>query len=151
MPSARRIQRRGTRGLTIVEGASAIMIFVPLAVLIAMVVVELQHSYTMQRDLQLAAELAARALATEGGAQGAVIANQQAVFQNIVVGNSVVDASQFSPAPVINQSVSPPMVTVYVQSKSTGTKKPFSPTSLDPLNLGKIMVLRAQSSFRLQH
>jgi Flp pilus assembly protein TadG len=125
-------------------------LLLPIIVTCTFVIIEASQGFAIARDLQIGAELAARALATEGSSQGQVLATQQTIFSNIVIPNRIVDSSQFSPAPYFNHSASPPTVTVYVQYKSTGTKKPPTFPNPDPLNLGSTFVIKAQATYRLQ-
>lgn len=139
--------RRASGGV-LAESVAVTSFLLPVLVFLAMVIIQATNAYMIDRDLQIAAGLAARALAEQGVPKHGQQVTQDIIFTNIKITNSVVDPSQFSPAPVYNFSSSPPTVTVFVQYKSTGIQ-PVSPIP-DPLNLGKLFIIKAQATYRLQ-
>lgn len=139
---------RGESGGVLAEAVAVTSFLLPIVVFLAMVIVQATFAYIIDRDLQIAAGLAARALAEQGVPQNGQQVTQDIVFSNIKIANSVVDPSQFTPAPVYNFSANPPTVTVFVQYKSTGIQ-PVTPIP-DPLNLGKLFIIKAQATYRLQ-
>lgn len=139
---------RAREGITLVEAAAALALLLPLLVVVIFVIIEATKAYEISRDLQIGAELGARALATNGSTTTGV--QQQQILSNITVGNTVVDPSQFYNV-VWNQDDNPPSVTVFVQYKSTGPKQPPPFPNPDPLNLGANFIMKSQSTYRLQH
>ncbi|MDR3617409.1 MAG: hypothetical protein P4L53_27890 [Candidatus Obscuribacterales bacterium] len=119
---------------------------VPLLVLIALVAIEAAKAYEISRDLQIGASLAARALASSGSLT--TQQQQSQILSDIQVGKNVVDPSQFYSV-IWQRNTTPPTVTVFVQSVSTGPQKPPHFPDPDPLNLGSQFVMKAQSTFRL--
>lgn len=141
-------RKRNQRGLTFAEVAGALALFLPVVVLSVFVVIEATIAYQISRDLQIAASLAARALAESGGTTSS--SQQSMILSNITVGNHVVDPSQFY-AVQWNKGFTPPCVTVYVQYKSTGAQQPPPFPRPDPLKLGSQFILKSQATYRLQH
>ena len=139
---------RPRSGATLVEGTTALMWFVPLTMLVLFVVMETTKAYQISRDLQIGAGLAARALATSGSTT--TPEQQAAILQNVTVGKSVVDPSQFYEVQWHRNNV-PPTVSVAVQYKSTGFKQPPPFPDPDPLQLSAQFILKEQASYRLLH
>lgn len=142
----KRSRRAG--GAVLAEAVAVTAFMLPILVFLALVIVQATSAYIIDRDLQVAAALAARALAAQGVPKDGQQVTQDIIFSNIKIPGRVVDPSQFSPAPVYNFTASPPTVTVFVQYKSTGIQ-PVSPIP-DPLNLGKLFIIKAQATYRLQ-
>lgn len=142
--------KRGRRatGAVLAEAISVTSFLLPIVFFLAMVIIEATNVYMVDRDLQVAAGLAARALAEQGVPQHGQQVTQDIIFSNIKIPNRVVDPSQFSPAPVYDFKANPPTVTVFVQYKSTGAQ-PVTPIP-DPLNLGKLFIIKAQATYRIQ-
>ena len=132
--------------MTLVEVAATLALLFPSLILLTFVVVEAAQGYEIARDLQIGASLAARALGAQGS--NTTSAQQTQILSNVSVANHVVDPSQFYNV-VWNNAANPPSVTVYVQYKSTGTKKPPTFPKPDPLNLGSAFVLKAQATYRV--
>jgi hypothetical protein len=100
------------------------------------------------RDLQVGAALAARALASSGSTTTS--AQQGEILQNVKVANTVVDPSQFYSVQW-QPTQTPPVVTVFVQYKSTGNVQPPAFPDPDPLRLGSQFAMQARSTYRLMH
>ena len=139
---------RRASGGALAEAVSVTAFMLPILVFLSLVIVQATNAYIIDRDLQIAAGLAARALAEQGVPKNGQQVTQDIIFTNIKIPDRVVDPSQFSPAPVYNFTSNPPSVTVFVQYKSTGLQ-PVTPLP-DPLNLGKLFVIKAQATYRLQ-
>ena len=140
-------RNRSSRGLTLVECTSAMALFIPVTVLLTFVTIEATKAYEISRDLQLAAGLAARALAHSGSTTTAQ--QQDTILSNVRISNTVVDPSQFYKVQW-NKSNDPPTVTVCVQSKSTGSRQPQTFPNPDPLNLGSQFNMTSSATYRLQ-
>lgn len=139
--------RRGSGGV-LAEAVAVTSFMLPILVFLSLVIIQATNAYIIDRDLQVAAGLAARALAEQGVPKDGQQVTQDIIFSNIKIPDRVVDPSQFSPAPIYNFTSKPPTVTVFVQYKSTGAQ-PVSPIP-DPLNLGKLFIIKAQATYRLQ-
>lgn len=142
-----RRSRRSSGGV-LAEAVAVTAFMLPILVFLSLVIVQATSAYIIDRDLQVAAGLAARALAEQGVPKDGQQVTQDIIFSNIKIPGRVVDPSQFTPAPVYDFSANPPTVTVFVQYKSTGVQ-PVSPIP-DPLNLGKLFIVKAQATYRLQ-
>ena len=137
---------RKQSGATLVEATTTLVWFVPLVLTVLFVIIEATKAYEISRDLQIGAGLAARALASAGST---TTSQQQAdILQNVVVGNTIVDSSQFY-AVNWQRTSTPPSVTVCVQHKSTGANQPATFPNPDPLHLGAQFVMKEQATFRL--
>lgn len=139
---------RRASGAMLAESIAVTAFMLPILVFLSLVIVQATNAYIIDRDLQVAAGLAARALAEQGVPKDGQQVTQDIIFSNIKIPDRVVDPSQFSPAPVYNFSSHPPSVTVFIQYKSTGAQ-PVSPLP-DPLNLGKLFIIKTQATYRLQ-
>ena len=146
--SKRRPGLRRPRGSVLAEAAAVVALFLPTLVFLIMVVIEATNAYLIDRDLQIAAGMAARAIAQTGNFQAGQQVTQDLIFSKIKIPNRVVDPSQFAPPPVFDYSSTPPTVTVFVQYKSTGVQ-PVPPFP-DPLNLGSLFIIKAQATYRMQ-
>lgn len=146
--SKRRTVARRCSGSVLAEGAAVVALFLPILVFLIMVVIEATNAYLIDRDLQIAAGMAARAIAQAGTFQAGQEVTQDLILSKIKIPNRVVDPSQFSPPPVYDFSSNPPTVTVFVQYKSTGIQ-PVPPFP-DPLKLGNLFIIKAQATYRIQ-
>jgi Flp pilus assembly protein TadG len=147
MKRIHKFQRR--RGAVIAETGAALALFLPLAVLITFVGVEVSYAYLLKSSLSEGAREAARSLAIAYGVGTNVdpgTAGEAKVFSNIRIHNVINDNQQFEAQ--WKKDADPPTVTVTVKYASDKYGLPHFPNP-DPLRLGDNFIVYGAATFRL--
>lgn len=148
----RLVQRASEKGVSLVEFAVAVSLFLPLLISIIYVVLEASYMYTVKANLDVASRKAARELAIMYGtsktnAQQPAASNP--VFTNTRIPNFVANNGQFDD-PTFVTAPAPGTVTVTIHYPTNGAYglPPFP--NPDPLHIGSSFDLTSTSTFSLE-
>lgn len=144
--------RRNQTGVSLVEFAVALALFLPLLITIIYVVLEASYMYTVKANLDVASRKAARELAILYGTnrvQAQQPKGSNPVFTNTRIPNFVADNNQFDD-PTFNTNPAPGTVTVTIHYPVGGMYglPPFP--NPDPLHIGTNFDLTSTSTFSLE-
>lgn len=151
---AGRLARRRENGAVLAETLAVIGVYFPIIVLAIFVVIEATYAYTIARNMNNAAFLAARALAVAYRTNPGIAtdeAAQQAIYSTIRIPSMVTGNAQFTTEDGWDLGSTPPAVTVTVQylpGQGTPALPPFPRPDL--LNLGAHLKIAGHCTYRLQ-
>lgn len=153
-PMTRRVRSRSRqqRGVSLVEFAVAVSLFLPVLISIIYVVLEASYLYNIKVNLDVASRKAARELAVMYGANKTQAMQPKAtnpVYTNTRIQNFVADNAQFDD-PTFSFNPSPGTVTVTVHYPTSGAYGLPRFPNPDPLNLGPTFDLTSTSTFSLE-
>lgn len=143
---------RKYRGASIVEGAAAMTMLLPIVFLVIFASVEISYLYVLKSSLVEVAREAARNLAIAYG-QNPAVAGSRSLQDSLVLSRlrvpNVVNSERQFDNPIFTQASDPPTVTVTV--RYTGNQYGLPPfPNPDPLHLGSGIAISSTSTYRLQ-
>jgi Flp pilus assembly protein TadG len=151
---ARRLKSnsRQQQGVSLVEFAVAVSLFLPVLITIIYVVLEASYLYNIKANLDVASRKAARELAIMYGANKTQATQPKAtnpVYTNTRIAYFVADNQQFDD-PTFTPNPTPGTVTVTVHYPTNGAYGLPRFPNPDPLNLGSTFDLTSTSTFSLE-
>ncbi|MBI4533791.1 MAG: hypothetical protein HY711_07565 [Candidatus Melainabacteria bacterium] len=138
--------------MAIAETGASLTILLPLALLIAFMILETSYAYLIKSCLSQAACMAARDLSIAYGENQSVATSRSLqdamVFDSIRISKIIAASPQFD-NPTFATGANPPTVSVTVRYLSGQYGLPTFPNP-DPLMLGTSFVITATSTYRLE-